>query len=117
MSIRPHAALALPALLGAAAIAGGALADTPADAAPVATAAGAPAVPATPAPSTEIRAADPADAGPDLADEDAPPDRKLHGYVEVGVGNRGYREVSGAITAPLGQTGQATIVIGSGQGR
>jgi hypothetical protein len=33
------------------------------------------------------------------------------------VGNRGYREVAGAVTVPVGDTGQATIAISDQQGQ
>jgi len=51
-------------------------------------------------------------------DADLPPanDGKPHGYVQVGAGNHGYREISGAVTVPVGDDGQATIAIDNVQG-
>jgi hypothetical protein len=90
-----------------------ALAQTAADG-PVATAAGQAAPPA-PTPS-DVKTT--GQSGPDPADPSAAgaDDRKPHGYIDVAVGNRGYREVSGAVTLPVGKTGQATIAIGDEQG-
>jgi hypothetical protein len=42
-------------------------------------------------------------------------DHKVHGEVSVGVGTNGYREVGGVVTGPIGDDGQATIAIGTGQ--
>jgi len=57
-------------------------------------------------------------ASPTTAD-DSTEKPKVHGYVEVGVGNRGYREVAGAVTVPVGkdgQDGQVTLAIDDAQG-
>jgi hypothetical protein len=52
----------------------------------------------------------------DDADDKMPlPDHKIHGAVSVGVGTGGYREVAGEVTAPIGDTGQATLAIDTGQ--
>ena len=39
----------------------------------------------------------------------APPDRKPHGEVWVGVGTRGYREIGGVVTQPIGDCGRITL--------
>ena len=61
---------------------------------------------------------------PDAAPADHPPrpgcdpaaDRKPHGEVWAGVGTGGYREAGAAVTAPLGDCGQATIVVDKTRG-
>lgn len=103
--VRPSQILLASALLLAPAVA---LADSaPGSDAPVATAQGAPAAP----PSTTD--ADIKRFIADGADQDAEPqpDHKPHGFVSVGVGTRGYREVAGAVTLPIGDTGQVTVAI------
>lgn len=90
-----------------------ALAQTAVDG-PVATAAGQVAPPAPV--QTDVKTT--RQGSPDVADPSAAgaDDRKPHGYIDVAAGNRGYREVSGAVTLPVGKTGQATIAIGDEQG-
>ena len=44
------------------------------------------------------------------------PDRAPHGEVSVAVGSRGYREVGGVVTQPIGDCGQITIGIGTSRG-
>lgn len=79
----------------------------PADAdTPVATGKGQSAPPATP--QTEIQTADDSLVS---SEEDGKPDRKPHGFISAGVGTHGYREVAGAVTLPIGETGQVTIAI------
>lgn len=46
----------------------------------------------------------------------APPDRKPHGEVWAGVGSRGYRDVGGVVTQPLGSCGSVTLMIDHAQG-
>lgn len=87
--------------------------STPPSDAPVVTASasGAGAPPASP--QTGVRSVD----GDRQTDQDIQPDGKPHGFISVGVGNRGYREVAGAVTVPVGDTGQATIAISDQQGQ
>jgi hypothetical protein len=109
--------LALALLAGglpAAALAQAAPAAAAADA-PVATAAGHAASPGnTTAAEIQTYESAPVDTTADGQDGDGK--RKIHGYVEVGVGNRGYREVDGAVTVPVGKDGQATVAISDAQG-
>jgi hypothetical protein len=50
------------------------------------------------------------------ADDQAPTrDRRVHGEITVGAGTGGYREVGGAATVPIGETGEASIAIDAGQ--
>ena len=51
---------------------------------------------------------------PDTGDRAPLRDRKVHGAVSVAVGTSGYREVSGVVTGPVGDNGQATIAIDAG---
>lgn len=76
---------------------------------PVATASGSGAPPATPQTAGQTSVQSLQEDGP--AHPDVLDDRKPHGYVEVGVGNRGYRQVDGAVTVPVGEDGQATVAI------
>jgi hypothetical protein len=41
----------------------------------------------------------------------ARPDRRPHGEVWGGIGNRGYREAGAALTAPIGRCASATVVV------
>jgi hypothetical protein len=87
-------ALALPAA-----------AEPPAADAPVATASGSP--PAAEQIETYLRTS------PAAAREESGPlmrrERRVHGEVSVGVGTRGYREVSGRVDIPLGEDGHVSI--------
>ena len=83
--------------------------------APVATASGHPAAPAETA-ASEIQTFEAGAVETQSTDVDP---SKPHGYVEVGVGDHGYREVDGAVTVPLGkdgQEGQVSVAIGDVQG-
>ncbi|QUD87672.1 hypothetical protein [Phenylobacterium montanum] len=104
----------IPAVLALALLASPALAEEPqASDAPVATAKGAPAAPPdTTAADIQQFVADGAD------DQKEPlPDHKPHGFVSVGVGTGGYREVAGAVTVPIGDKdqGQVTLAIDAGK--
>ena len=76
--------------------------------------------PGTGAPTSAAPAA-PGAVNEDLSDQDETDDRgpvrdrNVHGVVSVGVGTGGYREVSGAVTGPIGDNGQATVAIDAGQ--
>jgi hypothetical protein len=76
--------------------------------------------PGTGAPTSAAPAA-PGAVNEDLSDQDETDDRgpvrdrKVHGVVSVGVGTGGYREVSGAVTGPIGDNGQVTVAIDAGQ--
>ena len=100
------AALTAPALADPAAAA----AATPASDAPLATAKGTPAAPPS---TTQADIQRFIDEG--AADDKAGPlpDRKPHGYVSVGVGSHGYKEVAGAITAPVGNA-EVSLAIDTG---
>ena len=102
--------------LAAALIAGPALAaDPPADA-PTATA-------AQPGVAEQIEAflrdspaaEPPADAQRVRPEADQGP-RKVHGVVEVGVGNHGYRSVYMRSDIPIGETGTVSIAVGDSRG-
>ena len=97
------AALALP--LAAAAQ------TAPASDAPMATAKGTPAAPPSSV-DADIKAFIGAD---DSGKNDPLPDNKPHGFVSVGVGTRGYREVAGAVTLPVNDTTAVTVAIDAGQ--
>ena len=107
--VRPLLALAAAACMLAPAAA---LAEDPASDAPVATAKGSPAAP------PDTTATDIKNFIAEGADEKEPlPDHKPHGFVSVGVGSRGYREVAGAVTVPVGDKdqGHVTLAIDAGQ--
>ena len=98
--------------LAAFALATPAFAEDPAAAdAPVATAKGAPAAPPQDTTAADIKSfiADGADQS-----KEPLPDHKQHGFVSVGVGTRGYREISGAVEAPVGDHTQVDIAIDAG---
>lgn len=87
-------------------------ADAPVATAPIATAKGAPAAP------PDTTAADIKNfiaEGADAKSGEPLPDHRPHGYVEVGAGTRGYREVSGAVTMPVGDQTQVSVAIDAGQ--
>jgi hypothetical protein len=94
-----------------------------------------PAAEATPAPGAEPSEAAKAQAIGDWAQrvmsgepapEDQPPakggrctrveDRQPHGQVWAGIGTRGYRNVGGVVTQPIGDCGQVTIAIDHSEG-
>ena len=83
----------------------------------VATAAGAPASPAQPTDSVLTRwlkQAPPVSLGDDYDSGVIPqgaPDRTIHGEVGVGVGSGGYRDVYGAVTMPVGKTGELGVAV------
>lgn len=56
------------------------------------------------------------DPGP-LRAEMGPPDRKIHGEIEAGIGSDGYRSLSGVVTGPLGKNGTLTIAASTSRGR
>ncbi len=89
-----------------------ALAETPPAAdGPVATAQGAPSAPPSTV-QTDIKNF--IDEG---ADKDAEPlpDHKPHGFVSASVGSRGYRDVAGAVTLPVGDKANVDLAIDLGQ--
>jgi hypothetical protein len=53
--------------------------------------------------------------GDDVSQPTPVRDHKVHGEVSVGVGTKGYREVGGVVTGPIGDDGQVTIAIDAGQ--
>jgi hypothetical protein len=83
----------------------------PASDAPMATAQGAPAAP----PSTVQTDIKDFIAGDDSDKNDPLPDNKPHGFVSVGVGTNGYREIAGAVTIPVNPETQVTLAIDDGQ--
>ena len=109
--VRPLLALAAAACMLAPAAA---LAEDPASDAPVATAKGSPAAPPDTT-ATDIKnfIAE----GADNKSGEPLPDHKPHGFVSVSAGTRGYREVAGAVTVPIGDKdqGQVTLAIDAGQ--
>jgi hypothetical protein len=108
LAARAATGLVAAALLMRPAIAGAA--PTPATDAPVATAQGDPAAP----PMVETAAIQ--GVGDDANGALPPlPDHKPHGFVSVGVGTNGYRQVAGAVTLPLGETGQMSVAIDDSQ--
>lgn len=86
-----------------------------ADSQVVPTASGAPAAPPRVAPSGEVASVSDAVAQEDVEDDGPVRDNRVHGEISVGAGTNGYREVSGAATVPIGDTGQATIAVDSQQ--
>jgi hypothetical protein len=46
----------------------------------------------------------------------APADSKPHGQVWAGAGSRGYRDVGGVVTQPLGACGSVTLMLDHAQG-
>ena len=56
------------------------------------------------------------------ADAQPPPrcqpigDGKPHGEVWVGIGNRGYREIGGVVTQPIGDCGSVTVAVSHTEG-
>lgn len=108
MTLAAWAALTAPALADPVAATPAPVA--PAADAPLATAKGTPAAPPSTTQADIQRFIDEGAAD----DKSEPlPDRKPHGYVSVGVGTRGYKEVSGAITAPVGNA-QVSLAIDTG---
>jgi hypothetical protein len=107
--VRPFLVFAAAACLLAPAAA---WAEDPASDAPVATAKGSPAAPPDTT-ATDIKNFIAEGEG----DKEPLPDHKPHGFVSVGVGSRGYREVAGAVTVPIGDKdqGQVTLAIDAGQ--
>ncbi|HEY2661875.1 MAG TPA: hypothetical protein VGI79_19295 [Caulobacteraceae bacterium] len=83
----------------------------PASDAPVATAQGTPAAPPSTV-QTDIKNFIDEDAD---KDSDPAPDHKPHGFVSVGAGTRGYREVAGAVTLPVGDKANVDVAIDIGQ--
>jgi hypothetical protein len=52
--------------------------------------------------------------GPALK-EDGKPDRSPHGEVWAGVGTHGYRDIGGAVCAPIGDHSAVSIAVDAGQ--
>jgi hypothetical protein len=52
--------------------------------------------------------------GPALK-QDGKPDRSPHGEVWAGVGTHGYRDIGGAVCAPLGDNSALSIAVDAGQ--
>jgi hypothetical protein len=104
MSFRLPAVVAFAALL-----AGPALAE-PADTAPIATAQAAPAIVAVAPPPLPVSAF--ADEAPDRAPVR---DNKVHGFVEAGVGTRGYRHAAVGLDAPLPNGGEVAVAVDTTQ--
>jgi hypothetical protein len=78
----------------------------------------APAGPPPPAARPDSQIASVPDASGDVDDaqaQAAPKARRVRGEVSVGVGTGGYREVEGAATAPVGDTGEASVAIDASQ--
>jgi hypothetical protein len=87
----------------------------PADDQVVPTASGAPAAPPRTASNGQVASVSDAAAAEDAEDDGPVRDNRVHGEISVGAGTNGYREVSGAATVPIGDTGQATIAVDSEQ--
>ena len=91
------------------------------------TASGAPGDGAPPAPeSGPLRLSDRTDQGPDILrpvgpcgapalKENGKPDRTPHGEVWAGVGTNGYRDIGGAVCAPLGDNAALSVAVDAGQ--
>ena len=123
-----HAPMAI--LLACAALSGGAIgAFAPAALAQEAipTATGAPGDGAPPTPeSGPLRLSDHTDQGPDFLrpvgpcggparKEDGKPDKSPHGEVWAGVGTNGYRDIGGAVCAPLGDNAALSVAVDAGK--
>jgi hypothetical protein len=46
---------------------------------------------------------------------DGAPDKSPHGQVWAGVGTQGYREIGGAVCAPIGDSGAVSVAVDAGQ--
>ncbi|HEV2531921.1 hypothetical protein [Phenylobacterium sp.] len=51
------------------------------------------------------------DAAPGVTSSAEPPERKIHGVVELGVGSGGYRHAYARADVPVGETGQLSIAV------
>lgn len=49
--------------------------------------------------------------------DEAEPDRRAHGAVEVGVGTHGYRHASVEAHYPVGKTGHVSVAVGATRGK
>ncbi|HZC17766.1 MAG TPA: hypothetical protein VE309_13490 [Caulobacteraceae bacterium] len=74
-----------------------------------------PGAPPKTAPNGEVASVIDAAAEDEVDDGGPARDNRVHGEISVGAGTNGYREVSGAATVPLGDTGQASIEVDSEQ--
>jgi hypothetical protein len=66
-------------------------------------------------PNGQVTSVSDAVAAADVEDDGPVRDNRIHGEISVGAGTNGYREINAVATAPLGDSGQATIAIGSEQ--
>ncbi len=94
--------------LAALTLAAPAFADPPASDAPLATAKGAPAAP-TDTTSADIKSF--LAEGADDKNSEPLPDHKPHGFVSVGAGTNGAREVAGAVALPVGDKATVDLAI------
>ena len=74
-----------------------------------------PAAPPKTTPNGQVASVSDAAHEDDVEDDGPVRDNRVHGEITVGAGTNGYREVSGAATVPLGDTGQASIAVDSEQ--